>query len=199
MLIEDFYKIITTFADNTSDIDLSKGTLTIQIRDEIIQASITQRGGDLLVNEENQLTPAATWIINRIARIPLLADRIISYISPPEYFVTPSASFLDQPDFSESNNSQNQNDASACALKVLGRRPAGTTSVLYLTSDAGEGKTTIINHLAYKQALDYKAKQTDWLLLPIPLGGRTFLRFDDVVIAAIVNRLRFQFFIMKLF
>ena len=28
--------------------------------------------------------------------------------------------------------------------------------------------------------------------MPIPLGGRTFLRFDDVVISALANRLRFQ-------
>src|SRR4029077_1840672 len=82
----------------------------------------------------------------------------------------------------------------SCAETVLSRRPAGATSVLYLTSDAGEGKTTLINHLALKQAQRYKEKTTDWLLVPIPLGGRTFLRFDDVVVAALVNRLRFQLF-----
>ena len=36
-------------------------------------------------------------------------------------------------------------------LRVLGRRPAGVASVLYLTSDAGEGKTTLISHLARQQ------------------------------------------------
>ncbi len=69
---------------------------------------------------------------------------------------------------------------------------AGTTSVLYLTSDAGEGKTSLINEVAVRQAEAYKTKRSDWLLVPVPLGGRPFLRFDDVVVAALVNRLRFQ-------
>ena len=76
--------------------------------------------------------------------------------------------------------------------ETLDRRPAGTTSVLYLTSDAGEGKTSLINEVAVRQAEAYKAKRSDWLLVPVPLGGRTFLRFDDVVVSALVNRLRFQ-------
>src|SRR5439155_5933768 len=38
----------------------------------------------------------------------------------------------------------------------------------------------------------YRDKKTDWLLLPITLGGRPFLRFDDVIIGALVNRFRFQ-------
>jgi hypothetical protein len=62
---------------------------------------------------------------------------------------------------------------------------------LYLTSDAGEGKTTLITHLARLQAQLYKDKKQDWLLVPVSLGGRTFMRFDDVVIGALVNRLRF--------
>ena len=66
------------------------------------------------------------------------------------------------------------------------------TSVVYLTSDAGEGKTSLIDYLAVKQAEAFRAKQSDWLLVPIPLGGRPFLRFDDVVVSALVNRLRFQ-------
>ncbi|HEU4562317.1 MAG TPA: hypothetical protein VFS20_31090, partial [Longimicrobium sp.] len=37
-------------------------------------------------------------------------------------------------------------------------------------------------------------RETDWLLVPVTLGGRAFSRFDDVVIAALVNRLRFQLF-----
>jgi len=77
-------------------------------------------------------------------------------------------------------------------MEILGRRPAGTTSLLYLTSGAGEGKTSVINYAAVQQAKNYKNKNKDWLLVPVPLGGRPFLRFDDLVISALANRLRFQ-------
>jgi uncharacterized protein YjbI with pentapeptide repeats len=36
-------------------------------------------------------------------------------------------------------------------------------------------------------------------MLPIPLGGRTFLRFDDVVVGALVNRYRFPFLYYEAF
>ena len=75
---------------------------------------------------------------------------------------------------------------------ILSRRPAGACSVVYLTADAGEGKTTVIQHLARESAEAFKRKETDWLLVPISLGGRPFLRFEDVVVAALVNQLRFQ-------
>jgi hypothetical protein len=66
--------------------------------------------------------------------------------------------------------------------------------VLYLTSDAGEGKTTLINHLARIQAEKFKKLETDWLMVPIALGGRPFLRFDDLVVGFMSNRLRFPMF-----
>jgi hypothetical protein len=192
MLLDDFKRIITAFADSPADLDVSKGTLIVQVRDELIEAKLFQQGGQLIVDESEQRLPAWNWLVNRIARIPLLADRILSFVSDVPGFVTPSGRLLDQPDYAGTSEEVRYSDATACAADVLARRPAGTTSVLYLTSDAGEGKTTLINHLARRQASEFKAKRSDWLLVPIPLGGRTFLRFDDVVVAALVNRLRFQ-------
>ena len=83
-------------------------------------------------------------------------------------------------------------DAVATLIDTLSRKPGGASTVLYLTSDAGEGKTTVVNHVAREQAKRFKAGKSGWLLVPIALGGRPFLRFDDVVVGELVNRLRFQ-------
>ena len=192
MLLDEFSRVLTAFADNEANLDISKGTLLVEIRDELIQANLYQQGGQLILEEQGQRLPAFNCLVNRIARMPLLADRILAHVSETAGFVTPSGQLLDQPDFAASSEDRSCQNATHCAIEVLQRRRAGTTSVLYLTSDAGEGKTTLINHLARYQATEFKAKRTDWLLVPIPLGGRTFLRFDDVVVAALVNRLRFQ-------
>ena len=192
MQFTEFKRIVTCFADRVDDVDTSHGELLVQIRDETITARLHQRPDGLVVEEHDERTPAVAWIVNRLARIPLLADRICSYVVPPEYFVPPSGRFLDQPDRNPSGTDSSQPDVAKALAETLGRRPAGTTSVLYLTSDAGEGKTSLINQVAVRQAEAYKAKRSDWLLVPVPLGGRTFLRFDDVVVSALVNRLRFQ-------
>src|SRR5207245_686027 len=62
----------------------------------------------------------------------------------------------------------------------------------YLTSHAGEGKTTVINELAVEQARKFRRSETDWLLVPISLAGKPFLRFEDVIVASLMNQLRFQ-------
>ena len=192
MQFETFKRIVTCFADHRDDVYMSHGELVVQIRDETISAKLHQRVDGLIVEEDDQRSRAESWIVNRVARISLLANRICSYVSPLPYFVTPSGSFLDQPDQASSDNDAYQDNVVQTLTAKLDTRIAGTTSVVYLTSDAGEGKTSLIDFLAVKQAEAYRTKQSDWLLVPITLGGRTFLRFDDVVVSALVNRLRFQ-------
>lgn len=194
MNFEEFKRIITTFADNPNNLEISKGKLLIQILNDVIEADLHNKDGDLYIYESGVDAPARQWLINRIARLPQLADRILSYISEERMFVTPSGEFLDQLEESNSDEKEHLDDTVQGIRKVLGRRPAGTSSVLYLTSDAGEGKTTLINQVAHLQAQAYKKKETDWLLIPITLGGKPFLRFDDIIVGSLVNRLRFQFF-----
>lgn len=195
MQFEEFRRIVTCFADQIDHLATSRGEFVLQIRDEMITARTYQDPDKgLLVEEEVQGTPqfARSWIINRLARVPMLADRICSYVTPPEHFVTPTGNFLDAPDRAESDTGVPWTDVVSDLTTALARPPGGTTSVHYLTSPAGEGKTSLINHLAVLQARAYRAKRSHWLLVPVPLGGRTFLRFDDVVVSALVNRLRFQ-------
>src|SRR5437773_8631504 len=186
MDITEFVRVVRTFADAPADLDVSRGTLIVQVRDELIEATIRMREGRLLIEEGGNEVTGERWIIDRLARVPLLAERILSYVSSEQFFIVPQGILLDQPDQSPQDEELRVGNAMETAGDVLGRRPAGATSILYLTSDAGEGKTTLISELARSQAEAYRRKETDWLLIPISLGGRTFLRFDDVVIGALV-------------
>lgn len=194
MRLEDFKRIVTAFADQVEDVDTRQGRLVVQIRDEVISARLHDRPDGLLVEEHGARLPAVRWIVNRLAQIPLLADRICSYVTPPEHFVAPSGRFLDQPDRDPAYAEHWHSDVGEALIETLGRRPGGMTSLLYLTSDAGAGKTSLIHEVAVRQAREYKAKRSGWLLLPIPLAGGTFFRFDDAVITALVNGLRFPLF-----
>lgn len=187
-----FKRILTTLADSPADFDLQKGTLMVQVRDELIAANVVLRHGEIIVTENDDSMPASRWLIQRIARLPLLADRILSHIPDESTFVAPDGFILDHIDASPTDDPSYVADVAESSLSVLDRRPADAASVLYLTSDAGEGKTTLISHLARTQAQRYKDKSTDWLLVPVSLGGRTFMRFDDVIIGALMNRLRFN-------
>ena len=195
MQFNDFKRIVTCFADDSGDVVTDHGELLVQIRDETITAKVTKhRSGELLVDEAgfDGPMPARSWIVKRLARLPLLADRICSYVRPPEHFVSPSGLLLDQLERDPEDVPRRCPDAGKAIREKLGHQATDATSVWYLTSDAGEGKTSMIEEVAVRQAEAYKAKQADWLLVPVPLGGGTFLRFDDVVVSALVNKLRFQ-------
>lgn len=158
------------------------------------KAKVISKDGVLFVQENDLGKSASNWIRNRIACLPQLADRIIDYIPSDKYFVNPCGRLLDELEYDPEEKEQEIPNTTSKLIEILSRKIPGTSSIVYLTSDAGEGKTTLINQLAHEQANNFKQK-SDWLLLlPIPLGGRPFLRFDDIVIASIVNNLRFRFY-----
>jgi hypothetical protein len=192
MDIQSLRRILTAFADSPADFDVNKGTVLLQLRGEYLEAKVVSRPGGLRVLENGDEFPAEVWIVNRVARLPMLADRILEHLPTEQFFVTPRGELSDQLDESP-DDTQIVDNTTEAAFTFLGRRPGGTASVLYLTSDAGEGKTTLIYHLAREQARRYKAKEQDWLIVPVSLGGRTFMRFDDVIVGALMNRLRFPY------
>jgi hypothetical protein len=199
MDFQTFKRILLTFADRPTDLDASRGQLIAEIRGETIHASIQMRGGAVWVTENGRADSAETWLTQRIARLPQLAERLLSIVPQERHFVPPCARLLDQLEVAPTESEELVLDAADGMKQFLDRKPAGTTSVLYLTSDAGEGKTTLINEVTRRTAQRYKEKLSDYLVVPIPLGGRTFLRLDDVVIGALMNRLRFPYLYFESF
>jgi hypothetical protein len=193
MNIVDFKRIITSFADKPTDLEFDRGLLLTEIRGELIQAKVFNKDSVLFIKENDVEDSASNWIRNRIACLPQLADRIIDYIPTDKSFVNPCGRLLDELEYDPEEREQEISNTTGKLIEILSRKVPGTSSIVYLTSDAGEGKTTLINELAHQQANNFKQKKSDWLLLPIPLGGRPFLRFDDIVIASTVNNLRFRY------
>lgn len=193
MQFPDFKRVVTSFADQSASADFDHGNLTMIVRDEIIEARIQQRPDGIRVESNGAVMSAEQWIREDLAKLPLLAERIYSLVSPPDSFVAPSGAFLDRIEKDPIGRGGNVANALEEMRRILDERPAGMTSVLYLTSEAGKGKTSLIEKVAVDQALSYKRKASKWLLLPVPLGGRPFLRFDDAVVAALSNTFRFPF------
>ena len=171
-----------------------RGAFLLQCQNNIIEAKLEfSESRDIYVIENDIKLPAHEWIIKRLGCVPMLADRILNYVKAEDSFVIPKGILLDQLESSPNEEDKPVQDALSAAKLMLQKTIPGAAAILYLTSDAGEGKTTLINQLAREQASAYKQKTTNWLLLPIPLGGRPFLRFDDMVVATLVNNFRFQF------
>ena len=199
MNISDFKSAMMAFTDDQSDIDLTHGELVAQVRDELITANVKEIDGDIFVEESGTNQRAFDWLIKRVAKVPQLASRIATHVSPEPHFVAPAGKVLHRLEDDAGDEDCAVADVPTEAIRLLSEKPAGTSTVLYITSDAGEGKTTVIDQVAHHQARAYQNKDTNWLLVPIRLGGRSFLTFEDVVVAELVNRFRFQFFYFDAF
>jgi hypothetical protein len=193
MQISDFKSIVSAFADPGTDILFEKTKVMLSVNGEVIQADISSASGDIYVHEGDGRVPASNWVINRLAKLSLLAARLHDAVTPTEYFVSPSADLLATLERRPDSDLTFTPDALETTLQALNDRSPLESTVLYITSDAGEGKTSLIGELARTQARRFIDRQSDWLLVPIPLGGRHFLRFDDITVGVLQNRYRFPF------
>ena len=186
-----FRRIVTGFAD---EVEFRRGSVTMELQDETVEVSVADdpiKG--IIITRDGATMSAVRWIYKDIAKLELLARRITDYVKPPKHFVSPRGKLVDSIDVDPDGTEKTVDDASRTLREVLGQPLAGTTSVLYLTSEPGEGKTSLIEQVAVQQAKAYLHKETKTLLLPVPLKGRPFLRFDDAIIAALANQLRFPY------
>ena len=190
MQFEEFKRIVTTFVDEASELAWDRdGTLLLGIRGRETEAKIKVSTEGIIVEHDGESWSAEQWIYSFLAKLDRLADRIIHSVSPPTHYVSPSAKQLNW----EQKVEKNCHDATSELRSRLEERPIGTTAIYFLTSDAGEGKTSLIEKISVDQAEAFKKKQVQTLILPISLGGRPFLRLDDAVIASLSNRYRFSF------
>ena len=194
MTANELKRILGAFVNDPSELEISQGRIVAQVQDDLIDVRLTTNpdSGELVVEDAGTTYTPRSWILRRVARLDQLAERMLSYIPETPAFVVPSG--LLRADMASSSEDQEASidDVAVCLKQHLSTPVPATTTILYLTSDAGEGKTTLINHLARQQASLCRARQGNWLLVPIALGGKTFLRFDDVVIGTLSNRFRFN-------
>ena len=188
-----FEQIVKTFADREGDVVRDGPRLIADVYGESIVVELSTPQGVLMCTEEGGAPkPAWHWITDRLGRLELLARRIEDAIKTDEYAIPVEADAVDVLTRNPNATPDHRPDAVAAVQGFLDAEPAGTTRVVYLTSDAGEGKTTLINQLALDQAARYRNGQTSWLLMPVQLGGRPFLRLDDAIIGTLANQLRFR-------
>jgi len=193
MQINDFKQIVKAFSDPASEVLSDRSKMVFSVNGELFDLTIETRGGDVFVKEAGVTSPASTWVLKRLANLPLLASRLRDSVGETKMFVSPPANLLPSLEIRPEDTITVTDDALNTTLKALDENCPLETTIMYITSDAGEGKTYLINQMAKKQSQRFLDGESNWLLVPIPLGGKHFLRFDDITVGALQNRYRFPF------
>ena len=193
MHINDFKSIVETFADPGTEILYENAKTIFSVKGILLDVTITTKDGDVLVDDGTGTVSAGSWILKRLANLPLLASRLKESVGDTNLFVSPAATLLPSLEIRPDETLTCTTDALTTTLQALTDTSPLETTILYITSNAGEGKTFLINQMAKEQAQRYLDRKANWLLVPIPLGGKHFLRFDDIIVGALQNRYRFPF------
>ncbi len=186
----DLVRILRTFADSPSDVVEDRASIACTINGEDILLALEERDNVLMCKEEGGgLQRATAWIEKRLAHFNMLAQKIMDVVSFDHHFVDVGATY-------ESVVEDKQKIDSLTQALVDRICTGGTfsTDVIYILSEAGDGKSEVMNRVAYLVAKKYLEEGTGPIFLPVSLDGRPFLRIDDLVIGLLANHFRFRYY-----
>lgn len=186
---KDFVRILKKFADSPADVLEDREVVTCSINGELISVSLMEKDDVLMCVEDGRILKARIWLEKRVAKLDMLCKKIIDIIGVDSHFVDVGAKYegVDAESIQETSVTDS-------ILGKLAQNSNYATEVLYLLSEAGDGKSAIMNRVAVKSAQKYYDTGVGPIVLPISLDGRPFLRIDDLVIGILANQFRFRYF-----
>lgn len=176
MDLSDIYKDLAAFADNEEDVIIDKGLAVFQRGQRTWECKLSEVGGDVFVEFEGQTIPYKRFLAEELGRLSILANAIRQKRKDVTPYIDTRASL---------SNSLGEPEACDSALERLRRdcrsRPVGETKLLFLTADAGHGKTALLRRLTRRFADEYLDHKVDMLLFHIDTQGRSFVRLEEAV------------------
>jgi|GEM_PF-770706 len=129
----------------------------------------------LMVEVDDTSIPYARFVTHNLARLPVLAERILSKRDSVTPYVD-SAAVLKSP-------SAEQHEGTGLSLLHNQTRmsPAFLSRVIFITADAGQGKTALLREFQQRQAQDFLAGKADSLFWHVDLQGRQLLRLSEAL------------------
>lgn len=182
---KDFERVLRKFADDPDDVLVERDTIVCKINGESISLTLSEDEDGVLFcqDEDGRKIKARRWIEKELAGLDELASKILQAIPPDPHFILVSS--IDE-------NECVHPDTVNALHEIIKEKNPYATETIYLLSEAGDGKTCIMEKLAQRTAQDYQKGNCHFIFLPISLGGRPFLRIDDLVVGILANKYRFR-------
>src|SRR5579863_1984881 len=177
MTTEEIRADIAAFADSEESVLHDKSLFVFQReRQEYTCRLMEATPGQLDVEVNGTRMSYYKFLAEQLGRLSILAESIrqkrkdvIPYIDTQAVLTDSSGAVADM----------------GSALDILRRkcteRSPLETALVFLTAEAGEGKTALLRRLAQLSASQYIQSQTNSLLLHIDTQGRSFVRLEEAV------------------
>ena len=176
---------IAAFADNEEDVIIEGGLILFQRDGQTVECRLSEKPGEPIeVEHSGRTLPYSRFLGEELGRLGVIAQAIKQRREDVKFYVDTQGVLED---------AIGREDGSQSALSILrsrcSDRTPGVTNLIFLTADAGDGKSAVLRRLALTAAQDYIDRHANWVLLHIDTHGRSFIRLEEAV-AAELGRLR---------
>jgi hypothetical protein len=174
----DFEADLAAFADDEEEtiVDPS-GSAMLTRGGQTLEFRIVSRpdGADTVVFQDREM-PYREFLGRHLANLDILAERILHRQSPIPGFVEGPAS-LQRVEAGDSTGS-----SLALLEQACNTPPTFASRVLFLTAEAGQGKTALLKQFQVTQAARFRRAQTPSLFWHVDLQGRQLLRLSEALL-----------------
>ena len=146
---KDFERVLRKFADDPDDVLVERDTIVCKINGESISLTLSEDEDGVLFcqDEDGRKIKARRWIEKELAGLDELASKILQAIPPDPHFILVSS--IDE-------NECVHPDTVNALHEIIKEKNPYATETIYLLSEAGDGKTCIMEKLAQRTAQDYQ-------------------------------------------
>jgi len=168
---------LATFADDVDDVVYEpNGSITFEKQGEIISLQLFEKDEKVAVRYEGKEYGYKEFLSYGLAHLDLFAKRILQYDEEDEeqLYVDPDAVVIRV-------NGQQQGKAKD-VLRGECDNPAWLGArIVFVTADAGHGKSFLLRQFQREQARKYLKKETNYLFWHIDLHGRELVRLNEAI------------------
>jgi hypothetical protein len=168
---------LAAFADDDEDVILDANGQCLLVRhgEDISFSLVTSEDNRLMVLIDGEHLPYRAFLTHRLAHLDVLAERILQKRPPLPTYVDGSAE-LKTPDLEPQSGR-----ALALLAAECSSQPAFAARVLFVTADAGQGKTALLRQFQHDQAKRFVRSESGYVFWHVDLQGRQLLRLSEAL------------------
>lgn len=178
-------KEIASFADDENEVIFERsGAVAFERQGQMIDFQLIDKEGAIFVNYNNIHIPYKKFLAKELAKLDILAHKILQKEKNEIIYVDPSATLVKTREKIKNNALEILNEE--CSTPLF----AGT-KISFVTADAGHGKTALLKQYQHVQAKKYSEDNASFLFWHIDLHGRDLVRLNEAIMYEL-GELRFS-------
>jgi hypothetical protein len=167
---------IAAFADDDEEVIIDPNGHCLFVRGgRETSLHFSQDDDRMFVEVEGERLPYTTFLTHTLAQLPILAERILAKRDPIIPYIDSDATL----------RSPNNDDVTDTAIDFLRSQtsttPAFLSRVVFITADAGQGKTALLREFQQTQAKAFLEGSVSSLFWHVDLQGRQLLRLSEAL------------------